>query len=541
MRPLHHCAIPFLFLAAVSSHGQGAPSQVVETYDVVVYGGTPGGITAAVSASREGASVVLLEQTRHVGGLSTSGLNRDELEHMDKKTMGGLSEEFVNEAARRSRLPPKPPGFNIRGPRVWQSHIAEKVFLEMLEAAKVPVRFEQLLDGVAKKDGRLTELTVRGKTTYRAKVFIDATYEGDLMAAAGVSHALGREARDTYGESLGGVRYLDKPIKVSPYDEDGNLLPGIMPGPLPEEFSASPHPICYNIRLNLSFKKEDSVPIGKPENYDAMQYELLARSLSSGDLKRAGQIFGFYGMPGGKKECNNCQYSIVSMSMPGEQTAWAEASFDEREKIHQTYRQYTHGLLWFLKSDPRVPQDIREEMAGYGFCRDEWADNGHWPYYLYIRAARRMRGAYIMTQADITGTRDKEDVVHIGSHFIDSHHVARYAVDQDHFINEGRIWEKGRNFDIPYRAITPKREECRNLLVPVCVSSSAVAFCAIRLEPTWMHLGEVSGMAASIAVRDGVDVQDVEIRKLQKWISKAGIPLELPDTQGDIGIKGDHP
>jgi hypothetical protein len=514
--------------------------QGAEVYDVVVYGGTPGGITAAISAAREGSSVALLEQTRHVGGMSTSGLNRDELEHMDRKTMGGLSEKFLNEAARRSRVPPKPEGYITPGPRVWQSHIAEKVFLEMLDAAKVPVRFEQLLHGVSKEGGNITALTVRGGTIYKAKVFIDATYEGDLMAAAGVSYSLGREARDAYGESLGGVRYLDEKIKGSPYDEDGKLLPGIMPGPLPEEFSASPHPICYNIRLNLSKRSENSVPIGKPASYDPRQYELLARSLSSGWLKKPGQVLGFYGIPGGKMECNNCQYSIVSMSMPGAQTAWAEASFEEREAIHKKYREYTHGLLWFLKSDPRVPQNIREEMAGYGLCKDEWADNDHWPYYLYIRAARRMKGATIMTQKDLTEDCDKKDVIHIGSHFIDSHHVARYAVDKDHFINEGRIWEKGKNFHIPYKAITPRAEECRNLLVPVCVSSSAVAFCAIRLEPTWMHLGEVSGMAASLAIRNEMDVQNIDIKELQGKIIKAGIPLELPSGRQDAAGTSDE-
>ena len=517
-----------LQLAALTSALAGV-CQCAEPYDVVVYGGTPGGITSAISAAREGLSVVLLEQTKHVGGLSTSGLNRDELEHMDHRTMGGLSEKFLNEAARLSRVPPKPEGFIIKGPRVWQSHIAEMVFLEMLEEAEVPMRFGQLLDGVAKTDGRITELTVRGGVTYKAKIFIDATYEGDLMAAAGVSYALGREARDTYGESLGGIRYLDEKIKGSPYDEEGNLLPGIMPGPPPEEFSASPHPICYNIRLNLTTNEENLVPIGKPENYDPKQYELLGRSLSSGWLKKPGQVLGFYGMPGGKMECNNSQFSIVSMSMPGEQTAWAESSFEERDAIHKKYRDYTHGLIWFLKSDPRVPESVRAEMARYGLCKDEWADNGHWPYYLYIRAARRMKSDYVMSQKDITEDLDKKDVIHIGSHFIDSHHVARYAVDNDHFINDGRIWEKGKNFDIPYRAITPKAGECRNLLVPVCVSSSAVAFCAIRLEPTWMHLGEVSGMAAAIAIREGKDIQQIDIKELQETILKAGIPLEVPD------------
>ena len=170
-------------------------------------------------------------------------------------------------------------------------------------------------------------------------------------------------------------------------------------------------------------------------------------------------------------------------------------------------------------------------MSGYGFCKDEWTDNDHWPWYIYVRAARRMKGPCILTQADTTQTRDKKDVIHIGSHFIDSHHVTRYAVDKDHFINEGRIWQKGQNFDIPYRAITPKAQECQNLLVPVCVSSSAVAFCAIRLEPTWMHPGEVSGMAASMAIRQGTSVQGINVPDLQKKITQAGIPLEVPESE----------
>ncbi|MBT8045390.1 MAG: FAD-dependent oxidoreductase [Verrucomicrobiae bacterium] len=523
MRHLLHTLFAALLLAIVTAPGQGADS-----YDVIVYGGTPGGITSAISAAREGLSVVLLEQTKHVGGLSTSGLNRDEAEHMDTRTFGGLSEQFLLAAHLRTRGWTQLKHPNKRHPRTWHSHVAEKVFVEMLEQTNVPVRYGQLLERVTKKDGMIKELTVRGGTTYRAKVFIDSTYEGDLMAAAGVSSAVGREARDTYNESLGGVRYLDKPIKVSPYDENGKLLPGIMEGPPPKEFSASPHPICYNIRLNLTTDPNNLVEIGKPDNYDPKQYELLVRSLESGKLKTVGNVLALYGLPGGKRECNNKQDAIVSLSMPGEQTAWAEASFEERDAIHQKYRDYTHGLIWFLKTDPRVPKAVRKDMARYGLCKDEWADNGHWPYYLYIRAARRMKGAYVMTQSDITKNRHKKDVIHIGSHYIDSHHVARYAYDKEHFINEGRIWQEGVTFDIPYRAITPKKEECKNLLVPVCVSSSAVAFCAIRLEPTWMHLGEVSGIAASLAIRDKVNVQDVDVRKLQKKILQAGMPLKLP-------------
>ena len=492
-------------------------------YDVIVYGGTPGGITAAIAAAREGASVVLLEQTNHIGGLSTSGLNRDEGEHMERSTLGGLCDKFTSEAARRS-------GTKVdvgNHARIWQSHIAEQVFLDMLEENNVPVIYEQLIEDVNKEGTIIKQLHVRGGKSYQAKVFIDATYEGDLMAKAGVSYTVGREARDTYNESKGGVRYMDEKVLVSPYDDNGNLLPNIMPGGLPEEFASSPHPICYNIRLNLTTDEENMVLIDEPENYDRMQHELLARCIQAGYINDIKQIIALYNIPNSqKRECNNRQFSYVSMSIPGAQTAWAEASFEERQDIHQRYRDYTHGMLWFLKTDERVPETMRSEMAKYGFCKDEWTDNNHWPWYLYIRAARRMKGEYILTQNDVTENRQKTDKIHIGSHFIDSHHVTRFAVDKNSFINEGRMWQEGVLFDIPYRSITPKSKECENLLVPVCASASNVAFAAIRLEPTWMHLGEVSGIAAKLAINNNIKVQDVDIQELQQKIIESGIPLE---------------
>ena len=492
-----------------------------KNYDVVVYGGTPGGIASAVSAAREGVSVILLEQTNHVGGLSTSGLNRDEGEHMVRWTLGGFSERFTREAAMRSGTDP-----NVQGARKWISRIAEELFLEMLKEQKIPIAYEQLIEGVERDGPKIKVLNTRGGNSYQAKVFIDATYEGDLMAAAGVSYTVGRESRDTYNESMAGVRYMDEKIKVSPYDANGKLLPGIMPGRPPEEFSASPVPLCYNVRLNLSLDPANQVPIKKPERYDARQYELLVGSFQSGEVIDIKQILALYPLPDDKRECNNRQYSIVSLSMPGEQTPWAEASFEEREVIHKKYRDYTHGLLWFLKSDPRVPVAMREDMAQYGFCKDEWKDNNHWPWYLYVRAARRMQGAFILTQTDVTTSTEKKDVIHIGSHYIDAHHVTRYAVDQDHYINEGRIWQEGVPFDIPYGVITPKSEECENLLVPVCASASAVAQCTIRLEPTWMHLGEVSGIAAAMSIKNNSSVQAINIAALQKRIKAVGIPLD---------------
>ena len=530
IRPSSLPALLLIYLGSllpllVASLGLQQPKAHQTAYaDIVVYGGTPAGITAAISAAREGASVVLLEQTRHVGGLTTSGLNRDECNHLDRQTLGGLCEQFLEEAVKRSNG-----RWTEGGARTWQSGVAERLFLEMLEKADVQVRYEQLLDTVEKDGARITELRVQGGESYRAKVFIDATYEGDLMAKAGVSYSIGRESAKQFGESIAGVRYLDDKVAISPFDDEGNLLFGVMPGKPPVAGSASKVPICYNVRLNLTTNEANKVPIEKPTNYDPIQHELLARALEADLLKDLKSIIGLYQMgESSKRELNNRQFSIVSMSIPGAQTSWAEASFKEREEIHQKYRDYTHGMLWFLKTNPRVPEGIRSEMATYGFCKDEWTDNDHWPYYLYIRAARRMQGEVILTQTDVIEDVDKEDVIHVGSHFIDCHHAARYVSDSGHIINEGRIWKVGARFDIPYRAITPKAGECSNLLVPVCASASHVAFCTIRLEPTWMHMGEAAGIAAVMAAKSGKSVQAVDIKSLQARLLELGIPLEHP-------------
>jgi len=502
-----------------------APPREPWQCDVVVYGGTPAGIMAAIAAARKGASVVLLEQTRHVGGLSTSGLNQDESMHMFRgETFGGLCMEFLHAASTQSGAPPVTGGKAYR----WQSRVAETVFLDMLKQADVQVRYKQLLATVQQDGTRLVSLKVRTGEIYQAQVFIDATYEGDLMAKAGVTYVTGRESRDEFGESLGGVIYPDSRIDVSPRDDHDNILPGVMEGPLPPAGAASPHPTCYNIRLNLTTSPENRVPITRPENYDPAQFELLARCIEAGEINNIRKVVALYNMSlANKVECNNCQRSIVSLSIPGAQTPWCEATFEQREKIHEAYRNYTHGVLWFLQSDARVPERMRKEMSQYGFCKDEWQDNGHWPWYLYVREGRRMRGRYVLTQQDIIDSRTKEDVVHLCSHFIDSHQVTRYA-DGNGFINEGRLWQPGKIYQFPYRALTPKQEECENLLVPVCVSSSHVAFCSIRLEPTWMHLGEVSGLAAAMCARSRKPVQELDVQKLQVSLKSAGIPLEMP-------------
>jgi len=493
--------------------------------DVVVYGGTPAGITAAIAAAREGASVMLLEQTRHVGGMSSSGLNRDESEHMfHDETFGGLADRFFATAAERSGSNPKSRA------KVWHSGVAEQVFLEMLKEAEVTVYYEQRAESARIQGAKITSLTTTTGATYHGHVYIDATYEGDLMAAAGVTCVTGRESQEAFGESLGGVIYPDKPINVSPYDSDGHLLPGVMPGPPPPAGAASPHPTPYNIRMNLTTVPENRVEIHKPKDYDSQQYELLARCIEAGILTRIGQVLGLYGMPGGKVECNNRQFSIVSMSIPGAQTPWSTANYEQRETIYQAYRDYTHGLIWFLKSDPRIPESMRKDMARYGLCQDEWTDNGHWPWQLYVREARRLRGRYVLTQKDIIDQRTKYDVIHLCSHWIDSHQAARHAVNRSSFVNEGRLWQRGRIYQFPYRAITPIPSECENLLVPVCVSASHVAFCSVRVEPTWMHLGEAAGIAAYMAVKEDVAVQGIHVPRLQQRLRALKMPLDLPES-----------
>lgn len=282
--------------------------------DVIVYGATPGGITAAIAAQREGASVILLEPTRHVGGMATSGLNRDEAEHMARdETFGGLADAFFTTAALRSGQRPK------AWAKVWQSRFAEQVFLEMLEEAGVTVHYEQAVDTVKKDGPTIVSLTTTDAHVFAGRVFIDASYEGDLLARAEVSYVTGRESRDAFDESRAGVVYPDEAIDVSPVDDDG-LLFGVMHGAPPKPGSASDHLTPYNIRLNLTMRDDNRVEITEPEHYDPAQHELLARCIEVGQFKSVGQILGRYGMPGGKVEGNNRQFSIVSISIPGAQT-----------------------------------------------------------------------------------------------------------------------------------------------------------------------------------------------------------------------------
>jgi len=490
------------------------PAQ--DKYQVVVYGGTPAGIVAAVAASREGATVALIEQTKHVGGLNTSGIGTAETEHMIEETISGLPLEFYTRLGKCYGL--NKPVF------YFESHVAEKVFLEMLEEAKVTLLFEAYAGKVTKKDGRIQTIRLTNGKTIKGDVFIDASYEGDLMARSGVPYAFGRESNEQYNEPLAGIRMLDKPVDVSPYD-NGKLLPGFVEAGSLVNGAASKRVINYNFRLLMS-TNDNKTPFPAPARYDAARYVVLKRLLERHPETKLTDIIDRYSWnyPGGKYETNNKQNALISLGLFGGNTDYPDAGYAKRKFIYKDHKDWTLGLLHFLLHDASVPAALQKETAGYGLAPDEFTDNGNFPYYLYIREARRMTGAYVQTQKDIFTETKKEDAIALGSHFVDCHHVQRVAVSPTQFMNEGRIWVKVEQpYEIAYRVITPKATDCSNLLVPVAVSASHVAFCSLRVEVTWMQMGHAAGIAAAIAAREKMPVQGISIQQLQRQLSAAGV------------------
>lgn len=506
-----------LFLASLLMCA--ASVSLPATPDIVVYGGVPCGIAASITAAREGAKVLLIEPTHHVGGLSTSGINTAESEHMLKWTIGGFADEFYRRLGKH---------YGKDGPEYFfESSVAEKHYLDMLREAGVEVRFGASVDTVTKDGTRISAIKLTDGTTLQAKVFIDAGYEGDLMARAGVKYAVGREAKADFGEEAAGIRF-DKTVRQArTVDANGRLLPGISAWAKDlKEGGAHRAPMNYNFRLTVAKDPALQVPIPPPGNYDAGRYALLAdwlRAKAAADEKvKLADIIDLYGRRNGKFELNNKQASIISLGHFGGQFDWPEADYATRKRIYDDHLDYTLGLLHFLATDAAVPEKVRAEMKGLGLHKAEFADNGHLPYQLYVREARRMRGRHVVTQQDVQETRRKDDSIGMSSHFIDSHHVQRVALSETEFTNEGRIWRMGHAYQIPYRALTPKAEECANLLVPGAASFTHVAFCTLRLESVWMITGHAAGVAAALAVKDHAPVQQVSLQALQGKLRAQG-------------------
>jgi FAD dependent oxidoreductase len=472
--------------------------------DVIVYSGTPSGIAASITAARQGAQVVLIEQTKHVGGLSTSGLNTAEVEHMLKWTIGGFAHEFYLRLGKHYGL--------HRPTYEFESSVAEKVYLAMLEEAAVKVHYGASVERVTKSGTAITEISLTDGTKLKAKVFVDASYEGDLMARAGVKYAVGRESKAEFDEEAAGIRF-DKTVRQArTVDAAGKLLPGISAWAKDcKEGDAHRGTMNYNFRLTVTRDPKLQVPIPAPRQYDAKRYALLGHWLQEQVAQKnpmsIRDFLDFYGRRNGKFELNNKHF--------GGQFHWSEASYEERERIYEDHKDYTLGLLHFFATDPSVPANMQQEMKAVGLHRGEFVDNKNLPYQLYVRESRRMRGTYVVRQQDVQTERHKPDSIGMGSHFIDCHHVQRLALNENEFLNEGRIWRIGYAHQIPYRSIMPKATECTNLLVPVAASFTHVAYCTLRVESVWMITGHAAGIAAATAAKSNVAVQKIDVSFLQ--------------------------
>jgi hypothetical protein len=511
-------ALAFLLLAqAPAQEGKPPPTQRA---DVVIYGATPAGIIAAVAVAREGKSVILLEPGRHLGGMITGGLCATDTGV--RAAVGGYSREFFDRvrAYYVKKYGPKSPQVKdcSEGFRP-EPHVAKLIFEEMLKEVKITPVFECRL-GIVWRGPRLgapikTITTTKGE--FEARVFIDASYEGDLMAAAMVKYAVGREGRAKYNESLAGVQAFSKfhqfPVKISPFADGDRLLPLVQPGPAGEAGQGDKKVQAYNFRLCLTRRPDLRMPWPKPRVYDPKRYELLARYLEKRSDVTFGQLCNPVALPNGKTDTNN--NGPISTDHIGANWEYPLGDLKTRRLIFEDHVEYTKGFFYFLATDPRVPRALQTVVNTWGPSRGEHVDSDGWPHQLYIREARRMVGEYVMTQADLMENRVKKDSVGLGSYNTDSHHVQRVPTKDGGVLNEGDFQVRVQPYAIPYRCLLPKQAECKNLLVPVCVSSSHVAYGTIRMEPVYMILGQASGVAAVLAIDGKTAVQDVPVEKLQ--------------------------
>jgi hypothetical protein len=547
----HHSTILLATLALAISSDLMADEK---RHDVVVYGGTAGGVVAATSAALAGRSVVLIEPGKHLGGMTGGGLGATD--YGKPIAVGGMSRDFYRRVKKHYQDPAswkyekredyRPHQYKPEDDDVlwhFEPHVAEKIFAELLREAGVTVVFGERLNraaGVAKSGSRIVSITTESGKLFPARVFIDATYEGDLMATAGVSYHVGREGNAAYGETLNGVQTKRVPYSghnvfrpLDPYVIPGvktsGLLFGVQAEPPGEEGAGDHRVQAYCFRLCMTDVPENRLPFPKPDSYDPKTYELLLRYLlldgsdktfpehpSPGKIENPalGRDPNIRLMPNRKTDMNT--KGAISSNFVGQNYSYPDADYGRRDKIIDAHRRWHQGMVWFIQNDPRVPAHYRDPLQNWGLPKDEFTDNNNWPHQLYIREARRMIGDYVMVEQDCTGERRCEDSVGLGSYTMDSHITQRFVNSTGHVRNEGTLGGKvPAPYPISYRSMTPKREQCDNLLVPVCMSASHVAYGSIRMEPVYMILGQSAGTAAAMAIEMNLAVQEVPYAPLR--------------------------
>lgn len=543
-------SISVIAISVTSITGCGESAPEGETYDVLIYGCTSAAVATAVQATRMDKTAAMVCPETHLGGLTAGGLTWTDSGR--KEAVGGFAREYY----RRLKVyydqpdawvyqePEEYPLYEPDGDAMWvfEPKIAERMYEEFVEEAGVDVFRDRWLDrenGVEKQGAKVVSITMLNGETYRGKVFVDATYEGDLMAAAGVSFTVGREPNSMYGETLNGVQKANAVSHqfehdISPYVVPGDPSSGLLPkihGGDPGEDGEGDHRVqAYNYRMCLTKFDENKVPFPKPEGYDPIDYELLGRYLDAG--WRA--LFVKYDpAPNRKTDTNN--HGAFSTDNIGMNYDYPEASYERRAEILKEHENYQKGLMWYMAYDERVPADVREAVSEWGLAADEFVDNGNWPHQIYVREARRMVSDFVMTERNLRGLETTPQPIGMGSYNMDSHNVQRY-VDEDGFArNEGDIQvNPGGPYQISYRSIVPKAEEATNLLVPVCLSSSHIAYGSIRMEPVFMILGHSAATAASLAIDVGTSVQDVDYAALRERLLADEQVLELPDMTANL-------
>ena len=524
-------AILFIPLAT----GYAAEKSHVEKSDVIVYGSTPGGFCAAIAAAREGASVILLEPTQHVGGLSTGGLSHCDSNQMRRETLLGLFDEWHTRIVKdyTDRGLPAPYDPKLKNQALWtfEPHVAMRVTKAMLKEAGVVVYTGRYLKSVTMEGPRITSLVTKDGT-FEANVFVDGTYEGDLMAAAGVDWTIGREGRAEYGESYAGKRYPKAKMKISGFDDAGNLLPLVTTSEAGPDEAGDKNIMTYSFRLCLTHNPEKFVPIPAPANYDPARFELARRVFKAGVLKVG---LDLYPLPGDKLDGNNSIGGQISLGLVGGCNTWHSADEEGRGKIWEEHKQYTLEFLHFLRTDSAVPAKVREKFDKLGLCKDEFAETAHFSPALYVRESRRMKGMYVLSQKDIIDSPEKEDAIAISSFPIDSHDCQRVALKDGGVINEGTIFPVrvpgtgvGYAYHVPYRSVLPQATQCNNLLVPIALSSTHVAMSSLRIEGAWMAIGQGTGVAAALAAKENVPVQDLPYPVLRARLLAQRQVLTLP-------------